>query len=154
RANGGTLLEVDDGGLYRLVNATGASGGAPARAWDSLNGNLAITELNSLAYDPVSDLLLGGAQDVGSQEQQTGGGGVWKSLLLGDGNSQGVAVVRDAAGAVTSVVRYSVGNNLKGILRRRFDGNGKLLDQTSALLRASPASPAFSGLSEADKDFL
>src|SRR5262249_54994653 len=35
-ANGGSILEADDGGIYRLINPTNAGGGPPRR-WVSLN---------------------------------------------------------------------------------------------------------------------
>src|SRR4029078_11223112 len=46
----GTLLETDDGGIVRLVNPNNVSGSGNRR-WESVNGNLALTEFNSVAYN-------------------------------------------------------------------------------------------------------
>src|SRR5439155_3326460 len=54
---GGTLIVADDGGLSRFNAGT-------AR-WQSMNGNLAMTELLSVAYNADTNQLIGGAQDVG-----------------------------------------------------------------------------------------
>jgi hypothetical protein len=62
--SGADILEADDGGLYRLRNANSAS-----RRWESLIGNLGVTEMVSAAYDPVQNRLVAGAQDTGSFNQ-------------------------------------------------------------------------------------
>jgi hypothetical protein len=36
----GNLLEMDDGGIYRLTNPNGAPAPQPARRWDTVGGNL------------------------------------------------------------------------------------------------------------------
>src|SRR5262249_38757752 len=142
----------DDGGIYRLASATAAG---PNRVWVSLNGNLSITELNSLAYDPLADVLWGGTQDVGSQEQRSSNAGVWQSLNGGDGNSVGVAVVPGADAAHTRVVRYSMSNNITSFSRRDFNGNGQpwVPAAPAALLRETGKPDARSGLSKDDADF-
>ncbi|KKM64909.1 hypothetical protein LCGC14_1496670, partial [marine sediment metagenome] len=47
----GSLIETDDGGIYRLTTPS-----AGARVWQSLNGDLRITEAISLAYDPLNNV--------------------------------------------------------------------------------------------------
>ena len=77
---GNTLLEVDDGGLYRLPDASAAD-----RTWESQNDNLALTEFYSVAYHEPNDVILGGAQDNGVGLQQANGSTVWDTVQVGDG---------------------------------------------------------------------
>src|SRR5206468_4156233 len=42
----GNILEADDGGIYRLINPTSLTG-----HWESVIGNLALTEFYSVAFD-------------------------------------------------------------------------------------------------------
>ncbi len=78
----GNLIEVDDGGIFRRTGPTTSLGD-----WYSLNGNLSITEIAYLAYDPISDRLIAGAQDVGSPQSQapvgTPGAVVWYDVRPG-----------------------------------------------------------------------
>jgi hypothetical protein len=108
----GNLLEADDGGIYRLINPRGLPS---ARSWESLNGNLQITEIYSLAYDSVNHVLMGGAQDVGTAEQLMPDNSVWHEVQEGDGSFQAV----DTSGPNT--VRYSLGKNFRSFRRRRFN---------------------------------
>jgi Ca2+-binding RTX toxin-like protein len=62
--SGNDILEADDGGIYRLRNAASST-----RRWEPLVGNLRLTEMVSVAYDPVNDRLVAGAQDTGSFNQ-------------------------------------------------------------------------------------
>src|SRR6266508_1283597 len=74
------LLESDDGGIYRLTNPDQAN-----RSWESINDDLALTELFDVAYDTVNNLVLGGAQDNGVGLQSATGSSTWNSIALGDG---------------------------------------------------------------------
>ena len=66
----GALFNANDGGIYRLT----LSG---TRRWTNLNAagplgtGLRITQLLSVAYDPLNGVLLGGAQDNGISLQST-----------------------------------------------------------------------------------
>ena len=69
---GNDILEVDDGGIYRLKNPTGIP------FWESVIGNLNLTEFYAVAWDSSPPgVILGGAQDVGVMEycHRAGGGG-------------------------------------------------------------------------------
>ena len=70
-ANGQNILESSDGGVARLVNPDG--GGGPYRHWESINANLQITEVTSVAYDPLNQIIWGGTQDNGSPQQDSPG---------------------------------------------------------------------------------
>ena len=86
---GNRLIECDDGGIYELNianvgsegNGTGGGG-----TWRSLNGDLRDTEMHSMAYDRVSRIFIGGAQDTGvpgtavARTDRRGHGGLEKHL--------------------------------------------------------------------------
>ena len=76
-----TILEIDDGGIYRLTNAPNNL----TRTWESLLGNLGTNELYSVAWDLTSGRILGGAQDNGVALQVGQGTGQWNLLTQGDG---------------------------------------------------------------------
>ncbi|GAA1056851.1 hypothetical protein GCM10017608_11330 [Agromyces luteolus] len=97
----GDILEGDDGGVYRQTDPSTTNG-----EWQSLNGNLQISEHHSCAYDNVGDLILCGDQDTGAPEQSSSGSTSWETLSAGDGGF--VAV--DDSGAAS--VRYSSSNSL------------------------------------------
>src|SRR5262249_56916778 len=82
----GDLLEVDDGGVYRLRNPGGA---ANQRRWESLNGDLKITEVLSVAYDPLNAQAIAGTQDNGSLREDTH---EWREIKAGDGGIQAAVV--------------------------------------------------------------
>ena len=55
----GNLLEASDGGIARLDHPNDAA----ARQWRFISLNLSDVEFHSVAYDPLSNIVLGGAQD-------------------------------------------------------------------------------------------
>jgi hypothetical protein len=97
----GDLLEASDGGIYRLANPE-----TPAtRVWNSASGNLATAEFHSVAYDPVSHVLIGGLQDNGYVVQAAPGNPTWSEFMSGDGGV--VAVDSDQAAHPGTSIRYS-----------------------------------------------
>src|SRR5262249_36492511 len=118
-------------------------------------GNLAVAELNNVVLDPVNNILIGGTQDNGSQEQVKDNPGTWRVLEnQGDGNSHGVAVEPKDTAAATQGTRYSFSNTLTMFQRRRFDGNNVPIGPTETdLLKSAAGGPRFSGLSVADRSF-
>ncbi len=93
----GELLEADDGGVYLLASPSTA-----ARFWSSMNYNLGLDELYSVAYDPVNHVILGGAQDQGALRQRTVHGQTWLEFLGGDGTIVAVAPLAAIAPDVTT----------------------------------------------------
>lgn len=86
--NNQDILEASDGGLERLVNAD-----SPARHWDSINGNLQITEFNffGTAYDTLNHVVFGGTQDNGSPQQTSSASAIWgDDATGGDGTMHAV----------------------------------------------------------------
>lgn len=120
------LLEGDDGGIYELPVADTGSQGMPSAGkgskWRSLNGNLANSEMHSMAYDRVSRILIGGAQDTGFQEQLEPGVAPgemagWDKTVNGDG---GDALV-DIDSSPGQSIRYGSGQNLGAFFRATYD---------------------------------
>jgi hypothetical protein len=83
----GDLLEANDGGLYRLLDPNNR---LDQRRWVSVNGDIRPTEFHSVAYDPLSGIVFGGAQDTGVPIQPAPGEFTWASLFSGDGGNVGV----------------------------------------------------------------
>jgi hypothetical protein len=95
----GNILQVDDGGIYKLINpnddATHDTDGDSVkddREWVSLINNLRLTEFLSVAYDPINDVIIGGAQDNGVVLQSAEGSRQWTTLRGGDGRVVQVAI--------------------------------------------------------------
>lgn len=138
----GNLLEGDDGGVFRLS----APGSAADRQWASKNGDLRISEIYSVAYDPVNDVILEGSQDTGSAEQKAGF--QWQTIAQGDGSVQGVAVLGSG-----TVVRYSLGNDWASFDRRTFDAqNARIGDSSQVLLKPAWGGDPLEGLNEPDRN--
>jgi hypothetical protein len=97
-----SLLEGDDGGIYRLVNP-GNVAGSGTRQWQGLDNNLRATEFYSVAYDPNFNIIIGGAQDNGLSQQTAQGSPSWASTGTGDGTIVDV----DTTTAANTSVRYS-----------------------------------------------
>jgi photosystem II stability/assembly factor-like uncharacterized protein len=143
----GSILEGDDGGIYQLVNPAGQF---PGQNWFSLNGNLRITEVGSIAYDPGTGrhVIVSGEQDTGSAEQQVNTDDLfrWNQTQLsfpaqtingvlvpdhsttekGDGNGQAIAVFTQPknSSVVTDTVRYVMSNNFNFFYRRHYSATG------------------------------
>src|SRR5262249_401122 len=96
------ILQGNDGGLYRLVDPTVKA----TRHWVSGNGNLRVTEFHSVAYDPVSNIILGGSQDQGNAEQSTPGGLTWNGFQT-EGDGGDVTVDSDQTRHPGTSIRYS-----------------------------------------------
>ncbi|HNH35166.1 MAG TPA: OmpA family protein, partial [Rhodocyclaceae bacterium] len=101
-AANGDIIEVDDGGIYRLADPENSAAVPGPRVWTALHGNLQLTEVTSLAYDNVNDLAIVGAQDNGVSRQSAPGDETWNALQLADGGVVQVANI----GGVTGV-QYS-----------------------------------------------
>jgi hypothetical protein len=120
----GDLLAGTDSGIYLLDNPD-----IPAsRTWFSLNLNLGCTEFVSVAYDPLINVVFGGAQDVGivyqvlptrlfgrpfgPLEQRS-----WKTLRGGDG---GVVAVDSSSAYPIFTLRYGCNEFLSNFSRWFF----------------------------------
>jgi len=118
--NRGDLLEGDDAGIVKLTFPN-----TSARVWSYIGGNIRPTEMHSVAYDPLSKVLIGGSQDVGTAYQTAPGSFTWVQLLGGDG---AVAAVDDDQSAHPNVtIRYSSAQYLGGFNRTQWDAKNNLL---------------------------
>jgi autotransporter-associated beta strand protein len=117
------ILETDDGGIYRLK----APNTNPV--WESVNGNLRITEVEGVAYDSVGHIIFSGNQDNAISQQTSSSSQNWTTTLrgkfsdgtdryfAGDGSTQGV----DNVGTKDRSIHYSILNNLLSFYRIAFD---------------------------------
>jgi subtilisin-like proprotein convertase family protein len=115
----GNLIETDDGGIYRRNNPRTTGD------WTSLDGNLQVTEIHSIAYDSVGNVLIGGTQDTGTTEQSAAGSLVWREVNQGDGGD--VAVDDQTFAQQGQSVRYSSAQFLFGFERRTVDSNNNVI---------------------------
>ncbi len=112
----GNLLQVNDGGIYRLVNPNSA---AVTRQWVPVVGDIRPTEIHSVAYDPLSEVVFGGTQDNGTAIQQAPVGFTWSELIQGDGGV--VAVDADQAAHPGTTVRYTSSQSLGSFNRTTWN---------------------------------
>ena len=158
----GRLLNANDGGIYRFA----------AGAWTNLNGNgainqgLRITELLSVAYDPLNDIIFGGAQDNTTFQQQLAASngvddnldgriddilervdGISNSRFGGDGQTVlMVPVDLNADGHLDQIIRLVLGNNLLWFDAITYDANGAFVSNTRPRFRQIGSLVNFSGL--------
>ncbi len=129
-----TLIQTDDGGIYRLLNATSNSTDI---VWRSLNGNLQITEFHSVDFDANSRTITGGTQDVGTVQQGTEDASRWRQapvLPISDflfifpvaGGDGGVVAIDDSD--PTQSVRYGSSQFLGGFARQYYNSANTLID--------------------------
>ena len=130
----GNLIETDDGGIYRRTSPQDNTGD-----WFSIIGNLQVTEFHNIAYDTVSDIIIGGAQDTGTPQQTATGALVWESVSTADGGD--VAV--DTTSMPGFSIRYSSFQNLGAFRRRTYDGSNNLVGQAFPALMVTGGGAAF-----------
>lgn len=124
-AANGVLIEGDDGGIYRRTNPQTNNGD-----WFSMNGDLQTTEFHNMAWDANADIIIGGAQDTGTPQQQLSGNVTWQSVSTADGGD--VAV--DDTGTPGLSVRYSSNQFLGGFRRRVYDSANNFQSQVFPVL--------------------
>jgi hypothetical protein len=117
------LVQSDDGGIYFLQNPTNAA----ANQWQSFIGEtstgqaLGGVEVHDIAWDSNSDILITGAQDNGTEVQQTTGDLVWTSIFGSDGGD--VLVDNFTLAGANQSIRYFSAQNLGSFSRQVFDSN-------------------------------
>lgn len=119
----GALLETDDGGIYRRTAPLTNTGD-----WFSVIGDIQVTEFHDIAWDHVSKVAIGGAQDTGTPEQIHSGNVRWRSVATADGGD--VAV--DDYGTPGISVRYSSNQKLHWFQRRTVDAANNVTGTQSA----------------------
>jgi hypothetical protein len=126
----GNLLETDDGGIFRRSNPTSNQG-----SWAPINGNLRVTEITGLGYDPINHVILAGTQDNGSIIQPGPGGFGWQRPLGGDGGISQAGVLPNG-----TVVYYYTLQFLGGFTRQIVDASGQTLSTTALAKNGLPVS--------------
>jgi hypothetical protein len=125
----GNILHANDGGMALLFDPDGNT--LFPRLWLSINGDLAPTELYSVALDTVggtatSLTVFGGTQDTGSTEQTATNDHTWDEVASqrGDGGTADVVNV----GIVSQ--HFTMGNNLTDFVRRTFIGDAFFAEES------------------------
>jgi hypothetical protein len=108
----GTLIEADDGGIYRRTTPRSNEG-----AWYSMNGTLQTTEFLSVAWDSNSHVVVGGAQDTGTPAQYPRSSIPWQSISTSDGG----VVALDAISFPGYSYRFSSAYSLNNFRRQVCD---------------------------------
>jgi len=116
----GNIIETDDGGIYRRTGPRTNTGD-----WIALNSGLQVAEIHSIAYDPLSRIVLAGAQDTGTPEQIATGQTTFRSVSQGDGGD--VAVDARAFAGQGISLRYSSFQNFGSFRRRAIDTNNNVI---------------------------
>ena len=106
----GSLLESDDGGVYRRTNPTGAG------SWVSVIGDLSAMEVHDLDHDGLANVITIGTQDNGTHMQQLPTTQRWLHIFDGDGGD----VAIDDITLVNGSYRYISTQNLGSFTRRRY----------------------------------
>jgi len=133
----GNLIETDDGGIYRRTSPLDNTGD-----WFSILGNIQGTEHHNIAYDSNSNIILGGAQDNGTESQQSTGSSVYDYDLSGDGGD--VAV--DDYSTPGQSTRFFSSQGLGNFVRVNYDATNTYLGHEFASLTTvsgAAISPAF-----------
>ena len=130
----GNLIQCDDGGIYRRTLPQSNIGD-----WFSMNGNLQVTEIHSIVYDPVTRLITVGTQDNGTNQQYQPNSELWQNITGGDG---GVVCVDTLAIPGLSVL-YVSSQYLGGFTRATFDAYNKGIDYQSVKLINANFKPQF-----------
>ena len=120
----GNLIESDDGGVYILRNPKQRAD----RRWESLNGNLRITQFYSVAWDSHNNVIFGGTQDNGSVEQMAEDGFQWREARLVSMMGQDLMTAEGDGGFVAAdnhsnpdaSIRYIMMNNYFFFYRREY----------------------------------
>jgi len=125
------LIETSDGGVFRRVRPSQNTGD-----WLSLAGNLQTAELYSLAYDPVSRVILAGTQDNGTVYQNAPNQLAWNTFLPDDGGDVQV----DTTSRPGFSVRYSSGQFLMNFTRSVWNSSNVLQSQATPALSTGDGS--------------
>ncbi|MGF1577918.1 MAG: Ig-like domain repeat protein [Gemmataceae bacterium] len=135
----GNLIEVDDGGVFRRTDPQSNTGD-----WFSLNGfGLSVVEFHDIAYNTVTNTVLGGSQDNGSQLQLMEGNPTFTMFQGGDGGD--ILVDTQTLAASNQVIVYASSQNLSGFRRYTIDSTNTIINDTAVGLVPIDTAPAIEG---------
>ena len=107
----------------------------------SLNGTLQITEFHDVAYDTISNVVIGGAEDTGVSEETATGSTTWREVNSGNGGA--VAVDDTTLASLNESYRYTASEDLAGFERQTVDANNNVLDTENPALMVTEAGADF-----------
>jgi hypothetical protein len=119
----GSLLQADDGGIYRRANPTSSAG-----TWSSVIGNLNVMEVHDLDHDRVANVILIGTQDNGTHMQQSATNPIW--ILINGGDGGDVAIDSLSLVGIGSY-RYISAQNFGGARRARYNAANAFVSNTN-----------------------
>ena len=142
----GDLIEVDGGGIYKRTNPENLVNGVLTNNvgdWYSLNGNLQITEINTVAYDDVAKVIVAATTETGAAEQTTAATPqTWTEDS--EGQQSSVAVAENTPSAGYSY-HYTSGPGLTNFQQIEVDSNNNVVGATAI-------TPTIGGVSFATAD--
>jgi Ca2+-binding RTX toxin-like protein len=157
------LIQGDDGGIYRLTNPATTSPTNRVGEWASLIGTgLGVTEIVHIGYDPRSNTIVAGAQDVGPLIQIASGNQSWtvnpltraprpdpdpdpnsnptvRTYQGGDGGDIGIDPDATFNGQPVTL-RYTTGNSFRFVFRTPYNAAGVQIDLNTGALGMDQAS--------------
>ena len=130
----GNLIECDDGGVYRRTLPQSNMGD-----WLSMNGDLQITEMNSIIYDPITQMITGGTQDNGVFQQTKPNSMIWSEILDGDGGKVTLDTLVNPGFSVLYISSQYLGN----FMRITHNSSGNIINDQLVNLTNSNFKPQF-----------
>lgn len=130
----GNLIQCDDGGVYRRTLPQSNMGD-----WYSINGDLQVTEMHSIVYDPIMQLITAGTQDNGTMQQENPNSMTWSEILGGDGGK----VCVDTLVIPGLSVLYKSWQHLGGLKRITYNSSKNIIDEDIVTLTNPDFKPQF-----------
>jgi hypothetical protein len=124
------MIEVDDGGVWRLTNPNSST-----RTWASVGKGILSGEAYSVAWDSLNDVFVAGLQDNGSVRQQATG----SSVVFDVGGGDGIYSRVDNTSEPGFSFHYHSAQELGGFARDKWDANGKRVDRQDIKAQVTPA---------------
>ncbi|HEX5443508.1 MAG TPA: DUF4214 domain-containing protein [Pirellulales bacterium] len=113
----GRLIETDEGGIYTLSSPQTNQG-----VWTSLIGNLDVAEIHNVAYDTLTNTIVGEAENTGTLEQPASGSTVWTDFNPVSGGD----VAIDNSNPNQSI-RYTSSSFLSTFTATTYDATNKVV---------------------------
>ena len=125
------LVESCDGGIYFIQNPLDSIN----NAWHAYIGGggtgLRDVEFHNVAWDSAFDVVVGGAQDNGTEVQLGTGNLVWDHFSGGDGGDVQVDAV--SLSGMSQTIRYVSSQNMDGLSRVVFDSATHIVQSVGIL---------------------
>ncbi len=142
------ILEADAGGLYKLTDPGQSSNLASGIRWTSVNGNLQIADISSVAFDRTHKVYTAGTRKDGTIDQATSNSSTWQTGVLSTFNNDPFQAERIQSGFRDSTlvtvnplngrsVRLSTSFDLTDAFRREFGSDGKQVDINATILTST-----------------